>query len=232
MIESLRTLLFGQYPDGAEICQVPPLIYNLGIFPDPITITYISVDDSGNTSYTIQYVHRTPLGRRQPDGTATGGVYTQVRRRFDILYEDLPFTPKPADYINDGEYVYRVIEVGSRSLQYIPVVCIIPILTYGLADTCDIYEPDPQFDDSNNINANLQLAFEGFACRLQPISTQEIDWVGKRGWQSSHVLWLYGDYDLPHRSVIKIVDKTYKVVGVEHRQQLEELMKVYLQLNP
>jgi hypothetical protein len=198
-----------------------------GIGPSFATIVYYSREKSAN--YTIANVHQTPIGRREAQNS--NGAYTQVRRRFD-LPGTLTFTPVPGDTITDSEWVYNVIETGTKSLQYTPIVCIVPTLTFNLTALATIWEPSVAFDDYNNVKTTLIPLYSNLSVRIQPIDLSEIDWLAKRGFKASYKMWLYGDYVIPFRSTVVSEGITYKVVDVVNRERLDELQQVFLEVNP
>jgi hypothetical protein len=198
-----------------------------GVGPSYTTITYHNREK--NTDYIITEVHQTPIGRREAQNS--NGVYTQVRRRFD-LPGTLAFTPCAGDWVDDGEWKYTVLETGTKSLAYTPIVCIVPVLTYNLTELATIWEPQTTIDDSNNVRTTLQPLYSNLEVRLQPISVDETDFLAKRGWKAEFKAWIYGDYDIPYRSTMVINSINYKVVGVINRQRLDELQQVYLEINP
>lgn len=198
-----------------------------GVGPSFVSIVYHSREKSAD--YTLTNVHQTPIGRREAQNS--NGAYTQVRRRFD-LPGTLEFTPCPGDWITDADWVYNVLETGTKSIQYTPVVCIVPTLTFNLTSLATIWEPSVEIDDYNNVKTTLIPLYSKLSVRIQPIDVSETDFLAKRGWKAEFKVWLYGDYDIPYRSTIVIEDVAYKVVGVINRQRLDELQQIYVEVNP
>jgi hypothetical protein len=191
------------------------------------TIEYYSREKAAK--YTLSDVHFTPIGRREAQNS--NGAYTQVRRRFD-LPGTLAFTPMPGDTITYSEWTYNVLATGTRTIQYTPVVCIIPTLSFGLTQQATIWEPSVDIDDYNNVKTTLSPLYQKLPVKIQPVEQVEEDFLAKKGWAATFKMWLFGDYEIPYRSTVVSDNINYKVVGVVNRQRLDELMQVYLETNP
>ena len=196
-------------------------------FPDPLTVTHHS--KGLNVDYTVTGAGKTPYNQKEQHPSL--GVYTSYRVRFDYPYT-IGFIPLPADTIDDGTTIWTVTEVGSKSIYYIPVRCINLNLNPLLSDYADIYEPDISINAYNNVVNDEMLTHRAVMCRLQPITTEEIDWLAKRGLRGSFSLWTYLQDVIPFKSVIRISNQDYKIVSSINRDRIDELKCLFLEINP
>jgi hypothetical protein len=182
-------------------------------------------------TFIISGVHATPRSvEPAQDGQR---CYVREVRRFDLPANiSSYFTPKPGDIVMDGTYIWNVWKVQTINIDHIPIVAVCPNLESLFSDYADIYEPTSQLDNFNNLKTIFTLTRRTVQCRLQPITAEEIDWLAKRGLTASYKMWLYGNDPIPFRSVIKIAGVNYKIVSVENQDRIDELMFLWLELNP
>jgi len=182
-------------------------------------------------TFNISGVHATPFaGEPAQDGQRT---YIRSVRRFDLPLEILDhFTPKVGDVVSDGLYLYNVWKVQGPNIRHIPIVCTCPRLESLFSDYADIYEPSVRINEYNAVISDMSKTRSAVQCQLQPVTADEIDWLGKRGLKASFKMWLYGNEPIPFRSVVKINNINYKIVSIENMNRLDELMCLFLELNP
>lgn len=198
----------------------------------PLTGTYVSVSDAGNTSVSLTHIDNAQLTRKEIE--ASGGAYTSLDRVFNIPNTLLGLVAKPGDYLtissesitNGGDSItYTVLDAQRQVWGTVTrCVCRDPIICYQLAQRVDVYEATFAQDEAASRVPTFSVKYSAVPARIQEISGEPSDERGKRTMRRRFNIFVAQHLELSTDDEIRFDGERYAVIGWRNPDRLGELM--------
>lgn len=160
----------------------------------------------------------------------SGGVYTHAEMAWLIPAVLLTFVPKPGDTITEADgTVWTVFTVDAKVYKsYYRCTCLAMRLAHDLRDLIDVFSPtNIQDAGGGRIPQFTTAKYASVAARIQKISEETQDLMGRRGPVSQYQIFTEKQLQITHEDQIR--DKTgnvYQVKGYHDPDRLDALFVI------